>query len=137
MAKVIHIAHSATGASPGNRHIIPSNGIFQYQFLPFPRFTLLVSFLFEQILPRLSGRAVMQFTWPPNDFTLMWLQIAVGFTGALTFVHFLRSLGRKFGTIPDLRAYFSPRGGCQDSLVQELQKARKEILVQAYSFTAD
>ena len=73
----------------------------------------------------------MQFTWPPNDFTLMWLQIAVGFTGALTLAHFLRSLGRKFGTIPDLRVYFSPRGGCQDSLAQELQKSRKEILVQA------
>ena len=79
----------------------------------------------------------MHFTWPPNDFTLMWLQIAVGFTGALTLVHFLRVLGRKFGAIPELRAFFSPRGGCQDSLVQELQKARKEILVQAYSFTAD
>src|SRR5262245_62779460 len=79
----------------------------------------------------------MPFTWPPNDFTLMWLQIAVGFTGALTFVHFLRVLGRKFGAIPELRVYFSPRGGCQDSLVQELQKSRKEILVQAYSFTAD
>ena len=79
----------------------------------------------------------MQFTWPPNDFTLMWLQIAVGFTGALTLVHFLRVLGRKFGAIAELRVFFSPRGGCQDSLVQELQKARKEILVQAYSFTAD
>src|SRR5262249_17033656 len=31
----------------------------------------------------------------------------------------------------------SPRGGCQDAVVQELQKARHEILVQAYSFTAD
>jgi phosphatidylserine/phosphatidylglycerophosphate/cardiolipin synthase-like enzyme len=79
----------------------------------------------------------MGFTWPPNDFTLMWLQISVGFTGALTLVYFLRALGRKFGVVAELRAYFSPRGGCQDSLVQELQKARKEILVQAYSFTAD
>jgi len=79
----------------------------------------------------------MHFTWPPNDFTLMWLQIAVGFTGALTLVHCLRVLGRKFGVVAELRVYFSPRGGCQDSLVQELQKSRKEILVQAYSFTAD
>jgi phosphatidylserine/phosphatidylglycerophosphate/cardiolipin synthase-like enzyme len=79
----------------------------------------------------------MPFTWPPDDFTLMWLQIAVGFTGALTFIHLLRRLGRRFGSIPDMRAFFSPRGGCQDALVQELQKARKEILVQAYSFTAD
>ncbi len=79
----------------------------------------------------------MQFTWPPNDFTLMCLQIAVGFTGALTLAHFLRALGRKFGALAELRVFFSPRGGCQDALVQELQKARKEILVQAYSFTAD
>ena len=49
----------------------------------------------------------------------------------------LRFLGRKFGAISELRVFFSPRGGCQDSLVQELQKARKEILVQAFSFTAD
>jgi phosphatidylserine/phosphatidylglycerophosphate/cardiolipin synthase-like enzyme len=79
----------------------------------------------------------MGFTWPPDDFTLTWLQIAVGFTGALTFSYALRALGRKWGTVPDLRVYFSPRGGCQDSLVQELQKSRQEILVQAFSFTAD
>jgi len=79
----------------------------------------------------------MHFTWPPNDFTLMCLQIAVGFTGALTLMYALRALGRRWGAVPDLRVYFSPRGGCQDSLVQELQKSKKEILVQAFSFTAD
>ena len=79
----------------------------------------------------------MHFTWPPNDFTLMWIQIAVGFTGALTFMHYLRVLGRKFGQVLDMHALFSPKGGCQEAIVQELKKARREILVQAYSFTAD
>jgi len=31
--------------------------------------------------------------------------------------------------------HFSPRGGCQDVIVAELNKARREILMQAYSFT--
>ena len=31
---------------------------------------------------------------------------------------------------------FSPRGGCTDAIVGELNKAKKEILVQAYSFTS-
>jgi phosphatidylserine/phosphatidylglycerophosphate/cardiolipin synthase-like enzyme len=33
--------------------------------------------------------------------------------------------------------HFSPKGGCQDALLQEIGKAHREILVQAYSFTAD
>lgn len=68
---------------------------------------------------------------------LMWLQIATGFFAALTLVHWKRWLSRKLGGVPTLNVYFSPRGGCQDAIVQELQKARREILVQAYSFTAD
>jgi phosphatidylserine/phosphatidylglycerophosphate/cardiolipin synthase-like enzyme len=79
--------------------------------------------------------------WLPKDWvtsqTLMWLQIATGFWGALTLVYWFRWLGRKLGRIPSLTVRFSPKGGCQDAIVQELQKARREILVQAYSFTAD
>jgi phosphatidylserine/phosphatidylglycerophosphate/cardiolipin synthase-like enzyme len=67
----------------------------------------------------------------------MWLQIATGFFGALTLLHCLRWLGRKLGHVAQTRVHFSPKGGCQDALVQEIQKARREILVQAYSFTAD
>lgn len=76
-------------------------------------------------------------TWPPDDQTLMWLQIGTGFFGALTLVYWLRWLGRRFGRLLLLSVYFSPKGGCENALVQELKKARKEILVQAYSFTAD
>jgi len=31
---------------------------------------------------------------------------------------------------------FSPRGGCTEAIVQELEKAQKTIFVQAYSFTS-
>ena len=79
----------------------------------------------------------MGFTWPPSDFTLMWVQIGVGFTGALTLVHYFGVLRRKLGHILDIRAFFSPKGGCQEALVNEIKNARREVLVQAYSFTAD
>ncbi len=32
--------------------------------------------------------------------------------------------------------YFSPGGGCTDAIVKEINKAKQEILVQAYSFTS-
>ena len=34
------------------------------------------------------------------------------------------------------QVYFSPHGGCTDALVKEIDKAKSEILVQAYSFTS-
>ena len=36
---------------------------------------------------------------------------------------------------PSIAAHFSPKGGCADAIVAELALARREILVQAYSFT--
>jgi len=76
-------------------------------------------------------------SWPLSSDILMWIQIATGFFGALTLVHGARWMGRKLGRVQETRVHFSPKGGCQDALVQELRKARREILVQAYSFTAD
>jgi phosphatidylserine/phosphatidylglycerophosphate/cardiolipin synthase-like enzyme len=35
-----------------------------------------------------------------------------------------------------VQVYFSPQGGCTDAIVAELNKAKKEVLVQAYSFTS-
>jgi len=32
--------------------------------------------------------------------------------------------------------YFSPRGGCTDAIIKELNKAKSCVLVQAYSFTS-
>lgn len=76
-------------------------------------------------------------SWPLDPEVLMWLQVATGFFGALTLIHLLRALGRKLGHVAETRVHFSPKGGCQDAVVGELRKARREILVQAYSFTAD
>ena len=71
-----------------------------------------------------------------DPMTLMWIQVATGFTGAMTLTFIWRWLGRKLGYILHVNAFFSPKGGCQDALVQEVGKARREILVQAYSFTS-
>jgi phosphatidylserine/phosphatidylglycerophosphate/cardiolipin synthase-like enzyme len=75
--------------------------------------------------------------WPPDPMTLMWIQIATGFTGAMTLAYVWRWLLRKLGLVLDIQAYYSPRGGCQDAVVRELNRARREILVMAYSFTND
>jgi phosphatidylserine/phosphatidylglycerophosphate/cardiolipin synthase-like enzyme len=68
---------------------------------------------------------------------MLWVEIGTGFTGALTLVFLARLALRRLGRMPAIAAHFSPRGGCQEAVVRELKKARREILVQAYSFTAD
>jgi len=37
---------------------------------------------------------------------------------------------------PTLEVYLSPKGGCNDAVIRELNKAKSTILVQAYSFTS-
>jgi phosphatidylserine/phosphatidylglycerophosphate/cardiolipin synthase-like enzyme len=66
---------------------------------------------------------------------LEWLLIGVGFTGALTVFHFWRGLRRNLGLLPLMKFHFSPKGGCTEAIVAELKHARREVLVQAYSFT--
>ena len=39
-------------------------------------------------------------------------------------------------TAADIQVYFSPKGGCTEAVVENLQKATNNILVQAYSFTS-
>ena len=72
-----------------------------------------------------------------DPMTLMWIQVATGFTGALTFLFAWRWLLRKLGMILDIQVYYSPKGGCQDAIVREINRARREILVMAYSFTSE
>jgi phosphatidylserine/phosphatidylglycerophosphate/cardiolipin synthase-like enzyme len=55
----------------------------------------------------------------------------------MTLMFLWRSLLRKLGLILDIRVFYSPKGGCQEAVVQELHRARREILVMAYSFTND
>jgi hypothetical protein len=35
-----------------------------------------------------------------------------------------------------VKVYFSPRGGCTEAIVDEIDHAKSEIYVQAYSFTS-
>jgi phosphatidylserine/phosphatidylglycerophosphate/cardiolipin synthase-like enzyme len=37
---------------------------------------------------------------------------------------------------PIVEVYFSPKGGCTEAVVKELDKAKTTVLVQAYSFTS-
>ena len=39
-------------------------------------------------------------------------------------------------SLPPIDAYFSPKGGCTEAVVKEINAAKKIILVQAYSFTS-
>jgi phosphatidylserine/phosphatidylglycerophosphate/cardiolipin synthase-like enzyme len=75
--------------------------------------------------------------WPLDPMTLMWIQVATGALGMLTLVFLFRWLVRKLGFVLEISAHFSPKGGCQEAILVELRKARHEILVQAYSFTAE
>lgn len=68
--------------------------------------------------------------------TWMWLLLATGFSGGLTLVFLLRAAHRLLVTPLSLAVYHSPKGGCTDAIVKELGRARREILVQAYSFTS-
>jgi len=34
------------------------------------------------------------------------------------------------------QVYFSPRGGCTEAIIEEIDQAKSEVLVQAYSFTS-
>jgi phosphatidylserine/phosphatidylglycerophosphate/cardiolipin synthase-like enzyme len=67
---------------------------------------------------------------------MLWLLVATGFSGGLTFVFLLRRLHAWIVTPLTIADYHSPKGGCTDAVVRELKKARREILVQAYSFTS-
>jgi phosphatidylserine/phosphatidylglycerophosphate/cardiolipin synthase-like enzyme len=67
---------------------------------------------------------------------MTWLLLATGFMGALTLVFLARRVHSWFHTPLSVAAYYSPKGGCTDAVVAEIQRAHKEILVQAYSFTS-
>jgi phosphatidylserine/phosphatidylglycerophosphate/cardiolipin synthase-like enzyme len=66
----------------------------------------------------------------------MWVFIATGFTGALTLAFLFRLLRRSLASMPSVGAHFSPKGGVTDLVVSELGRARREVLVLAYSFTS-
>jgi phosphatidylserine/phosphatidylglycerophosphate/cardiolipin synthase-like enzyme len=67
---------------------------------------------------------------------MFWLQLATGFTGGMTFLFVIRWIGWWLHPPTVLHVLFSPKGGCTQRVVGEIHKARREILVQAYSFTS-
>ncbi len=67
---------------------------------------------------------------------MMWLLLATGFTGALTLIFLTRGAYRRLGLLPAVAVHFSPKGGCTETVVREVKTARREVLVQAYSFTS-
>src|SRR5262249_8338862 len=85
--------------------------------------------------PTMGGRR-----YQDPRMALGWMdycELAAGSLAALSAQHCWRWLKSRFTQPREVAVRFSPRGGCQDAIVRELEKARKEILVQAYSFTAD
>lgn len=68
---------------------------------------------------------------------MTWLLIATGFFGGLTAVHWTRQLYHRFATPFSAAVYHSPKGGCTEAIIREIQKARREVLIQAYSFTSE
>jgi hypothetical protein len=40
------------------------------------------------------------------------------------------------GTVPETQVYFSPNGGCTEAIIKQIDNAKSEILIQAYSFTS-
>ena len=39
-------------------------------------------------------------------------------------------------SLPPIQVYFSPKGGCTEAVVKELNAAKTSVLVQAYNFTS-
>ncbi len=58
-----------------------------------------------------------------KTLTLLWLILFLGATCNLALA----------GSI---RVFFSPNGGCTDAILSQINRAHKEILLQAYSFTS-
>src|SRR5262245_12802787 len=74
-----------------------------------------------------------------KPFTLTPLEIlflATGFMGAWTLLYVARHLHSWFVAPPSVAVFHSPKGGCTDAAVWEIRRAKREVLVQAYSFTS-
>jgi phosphatidylserine/phosphatidylglycerophosphate/cardiolipin synthase-like enzyme len=65
-----------------------------------------------------------------------WLLLGTGFTGAFTLLFFSRRVVHFFLPPASHSVHFSPKGGCTDAVVSEIQRARHEVLVLGYSFTS-
>ena len=56
---------------------------------------------------------------------------------SLLLLLFVPACGRQgIQSLPAVEVYFSPKGGCTEAVVEEINAAKTSILVQAYSFTS-
>jgi phosphatidylserine/phosphatidylglycerophosphate/cardiolipin synthase-like enzyme len=94
-----------------------------------------------------SGRQVdyLQMIPEPNRvrssvFYRLVPVFAVGALVLLSVVFFwgpaARAIHVDSGQLPPIEVYFSPQNGSTEAIVREIDRARSEILVQAYSFTS-
>ncbi len=67
--------------------------------------------------------------------TMDYLMFGTGFLGAWTLLHVAHRISLAWRAAPSVAVHFSPKGGCAEAIVQEIRKARHEVLVLAYSFT--
>jgi phosphatidylserine/phosphatidylglycerophosphate/cardiolipin synthase-like enzyme len=67
---------------------------------------------------------------------LLPLVVAAVFVVAWSCAHSQSSAPQSSQALPPVQVYFSPKGGCTEACVKEIDNARKMILVQAYSFTS-
>jgi len=78
-------------------------------------------------------------TGQTNTYASAKLKIAAGLCTVLLLLFPLPQAGAQahevaLNIVADV--YFSPKGGCTEAIVSEINRARSEILVQAYSFTS-
>lgn len=68
-----------------------------------------------------------------------WLLVS-GVFGGLTLAHYfdvlVSAVRRWLVGQPAIVSHFSPKGGCTEAIVRELETARHEVLMLAYSFTS-
>ena len=65
-----------------------------------------------------------------------YLSIILGTVFLLILVYGLGRYHAVTAIIPPVQVYFSPNGGCTDAIIKQIDNAKSEILLQAYSFTS-
>ena len=71
-----------------------------------------------------------------NEWSFAMAGVGVGLALSVGLESAYAHLRQKFLDEPSIASYFSPKGGCTDAIVAEIRLARREVLVQAYSFSS-
>ncbi len=74
--------------------------------------------------------------WPIGIVALAVLPSSIGCDAAAPAPVAAATISRENPPDGDIAGYFSPKGGCTEAVVKELDEARQTVLVQAYSFTS-